>query len=100
MKQTNKQTPSDCLSDASRHANFFAFYRSYQARLDYWTATNNLVYTGPLAIKLDDFCVILLNTIAGFDIFEPPPEGTPLLRFTEERVVLKTKHSGLGFRPY
>ena len=42
----------------------------------------------------------ILNTIAGFDIFEPPPEGTPLLRFTEERVVLKTKHSGLGFRPY
>ena len=37
-------------SDASRHANFLAFYHSYQARFDYWTATNNLVYTGPLAI--------------------------------------------------
>ena len=91
---------SDCLSDASRHANFLAFYHSYQARFDYWTATNNLVYTGPLAIKLDAFLRDILNTIAGFDIFETPPEGTPLLRFTEERVVLKTKHSGLGFRPY
>ena len=41
-----------------------------------------------------------MNTTAGFDIFETLPEGTPLLSFTEERVVLKTKHSGLGFRPY
>ena len=49
---------SDYLSDASRHANFLAFYHSYQARFDYWTATNNLVYTWPLAIKLDAFCVI------------------------------------------
>ena len=66
----------------------------------YWTATNNLVNTEPLAIKLDAFLCDILNTIAVFDIFEPPPEGTPLLRFTEERVVLKTKHSGLDFRPY
>ena len=28
------------------------------------------------------------------------PPRVPLLSFTEERVVLKTKHSGLGFRPY
>ena len=72
----------------------------YRARFDYWTATNNLTYTGPLAIKLDAFLRDILNTIAGFDIFEPPPEGTPLLSFTEERVVLKMKHSGLGFRPH
>ena len=91
---------SDCLSDASRHANFLAFYHSYQARFDYWTATNDLVFTGPLAIKFYPFLRDILNTIAGYDIFEPPPEGTPLLSFTEERVVLKTKHSGLGFRPY
>ena len=63
-------------------------------------ATNNLAFTGPLALKLDVFLRDILNTTAGFDIFEPLPEGTPLLSFTEERVVLKTKHSGLGFRPY
>ena len=63
-------------------------------------ATNNLVYTGPLAIKLDAFLRDILSTTAGFDIFEPAPEGTPLTNFTGERVVLKTKKSGLGFRPY
>ena len=46
---------SDSLSASSRHANFLAFYHSYQARFDYWTATNNLVFTGPLALKLDAF---------------------------------------------
>ncbi len=83
---------SDRLSDASRYSNFLAFYHSYQARFNNWTATNNLVYTWPLAIS------DILNTIAGFDNFEPP-QRVPLLRFTEERVILKTKHSGLGFRP-
>ena len=91
---------SDSLSASSRHANFLAFYHSYQARFDYWTATNNLVFTGPLALKLDAFLRDILNTTAGFDIFETPPEGTPLLSFTEERVTLKSKNSGLGFRPY
>ena len=91
---------SDSLSVSSHHANFLAFYHSYQARFDYWMATNNLVFTGPLALKLDAFLRDILNTIAGFDIFEPPPEGTPLLSFTEERVALKLKNSGLGFRLY
>ena len=58
---------SDCLSDASRHANFLAFYHSYQARFDYWTATNKLAFTGPLALKLDVFLCDILNTIAGFE---------------------------------
>ena len=36
----------------------------------------------------------------GFDIFKTPPEGTPLISFTEERVALKSRKYGLGFRPY
>ena len=91
---------SDSLSASSRHANFLAFYHSYQARFDYWMATNNLVLTGPLALKLDAFLRDILNTTAGFDIFVPPSEGTPLLGFTEARVSLKSRNSGLGFRRY
>ena len=37
-------------------------------------ATNNLIYTGPLAIKLDAFLRDILNTTAGFDIFESAPD--------------------------
>ena len=36
---------SDRLSDASRHANIFVSH-SYQARFDYWMATNNLFILG------------------------------------------------------
>jgi hypothetical protein len=91
---------SDRLSASSRHANFLAFYHSYQARFDYWMMTNNLDLTRPLALKLDAFLRDILSTTAGFDIFELPPEGLPLLSFTEERVALKLKHSGLGWRSY
>ena len=91
---------SDRLSASSRHANFLAFYHSYQARFDYWMMTNNLDLTRPLALKLDVFLRDILNTTAVFDIFELPPEDTPLLSFTEARVSLKLKNSGLGRRSY
>ena len=92
--------PSDSLSASSRHADFLAFYHSYRARYDYWMATNNIIYTGPLAIEPDTYLRDILSTTAGFGIFEPPPEGTPLLSFTEERVALKSRNSCLGFRLY
>ena len=81
---------SDSLSASSRHANFLAFYHSYHARFDHWIATNNIVFTRSLALKSDDFLREILTTIAGFDIFELPHEGTPISSFTEERVALKS----------
>jgi hypothetical protein len=49
---------SDSLSASSSHANFLTFY---QARFDYWMVTNNLVSSGPLALKCH-----ILNKTAGF----------------------------------
>ena len=74
---------SDYLSDASRHANFLAFYHSYQARFDYWTATNNLVYTGPLAIKLDAFLRDILISS------KHPPRVPPFLALLKNESFLR-----------
>ncbi len=95
-----RRSSSHPIAYQPRHANFLAFYHSYQARFDYWMMTNNLDLTRPLALKLDAFLRDILSTTAGFDIFELPPEDTPLLSFTEARVSLKLKNSGLGRRPY
>jgi hypothetical protein len=75
-----------------------AFHYSYQARFDYWLSTNNLTYTAQLASETDDFLRKILCDIAGTDIFAAPAPGTPIPEFISERVSLKTKAGGLGFR--
>jgi len=70
-----------------------AVYHSYQARFDHWIATHILAFTRSLDLKLDAFLREILSTIAGFDIFELPHEGTPLPRFTEERVAKSKRHT-------
>jgi len=49
---------SDCPSASSRHADFFAFYHSYQARFDYWMATNNIIFLVLLPLSWMHFCVM------------------------------------------
>ena len=89
---------STALKSSSSHADYLAFYYSYQARFDYWLSTNYLVYTDRLAEKIDDFLRETLSSIAGVDIFAPPPPGTPLPFFVSERASLKSGAGGLGFR--
>jgi len=47
---------------------------------------------------MDEFLQKLLSDIAGVDIFAAPMRGTPIPDFVAERVSLKTKDGGLGFR--
>ena len=89
---------SKTLNSSSSHADFLAFHYSYQARFDYWLSTNNLTYTAQLASETDDFLRKILCDIAGTDIFAAPAPGTPIPEFISERVSLKTKAGGLGFR--
>ena len=89
---------SKALSSSSSHADFLAFYHSYQARFDYWLSTHNLVLTDPLAAETDEFLRRILSGIAGFDIFEVPATGTPICDFVTKRSSLKVRDGGLGFR--
>ena len=51
-----------------------------------------------MAVETDEFLRRILSGIAGFDIFEVPATGTPICDFVPERISLKVKHGGLGFR--
>jgi hypothetical protein len=64
---------SSALTPSSSHAEFLAFYYSYQSRFDYWFATNNATVLYPLALEIDGFLKRILCNAAGFDIFEVPP---------------------------
>jgi len=91
---------SSALRPSSSHAEYLAFYYSYQTRFDYWFATNNTRYTYPLALKIDSFLRSTLCNLSGVNLFDAPPEGAPCVNLTSERVVLKCRNGGLGFRPY
>jgi hypothetical protein len=86
------------LSPSSSHADYLAFYYSYQERAVYWLATNNLTYMDHFAKAMDEFLRKLLGKIVGSDIFTTPL-GEPLSDFTAHRASLKAKNGGLGFRP-
>jgi hypothetical protein len=94
------ENSSLALRPSSSHAEFLAFYYSYQTRFDYWFATNSIALTTPLALNVDSFLRDTLSNLAGFNIFEAPPVGSPCINLTSERIVLKCKNGGLGFRPY
>ena len=66
---------SSALTPSSSHAEFLAFYYSYQSRFDYWFATNSASVMSPLALEIDGFLKRILCNAAGFDIFEVPPVG-------------------------
>jgi len=90
---------SQALLPLSPHATYLAFIYSYQARFDYWLATNNLAHTDWLATDTDSFLSEILVAILGFDFNAPLDPGTLHPNFTAERVALKAKYGGLGWRP-
>ena len=90
---------SNALLSLSPHATYLAFNYSYQARFDYWLATNNVIFTDQLASDTDLFLRKTLVAILGFDFTAPLAPGTLHPHFTEERVALKAKNGGLGWRP-
>ena len=91
---------STALRSTSSHADFFAFYYSFQSRWDYWCATNNLEFIDPLSSTLDSVLRSVLEKATGLNLFDPTIADRPLPWLTYERVELSTKHGGLGFRPY
>jgi len=53
----------DALLPSSPHAAYLAFYYSFQARFDYWLATNNLRHTDELARSTDAYFSGILSKI-------------------------------------
>ena len=88
----------EALLPSSPHATYLAFYYSFQARFDYWLATNNLRHTDELASSTDTYFVGILSKICDFDIALLPAEGIPRPSFIAERVSLKVRNGGIGFR--
>jgi hypothetical protein len=82
-----------------QHVAFQALYHSFQARADYWLSTNLPSHTAPLAAKIDTCLKDMLVELASFPLFTPLTDGSPFPTLTGDRVCLKTKDSGLGFRP-
>ena len=91
---------STALRSTSSHAVYFAFYYSFQSRWDYWSATNNLEFIDPLSSKLDSVLRSVLEEATGLKLFDLGIAEKPLPSLTYERAELRTKHGGLGFRPY
>ena len=82
-----------------KHVAFQAHRLSYQARFDYWLSTNLPSLTSPLARKADTLLRSMLEQLGSAPLFSPAADGTPFPFLTAERVSLRAKESGLGFRP-
>ncbi len=89
----------NALSGSNPHETYLAFYYSYQARFDYWLATNSAASTKDFAEKADDFLRYHLCALKGFDDFFTDPAATPLPSPTADRFVLKARDGGLSYRP-
>ena len=88
------------LSPKDKHAAFHAFHYSYQARFDYYLSTNPPSLTDPLAKDVDTCLKYMLEEITSSPLFQPAAAGIPpLATLLEERVSLRNRDSGLGFRP-
>ena len=82
-----------------KHAAYQALLFSYQARFDYYLSTNPPSLTDPLAEVVDTCLMGMLERIASVPLFQPAAPGTPFATLMRERVSLRNKDSGLGFRP-
>ena len=94
---TQKSFSALLLKD--KHAAYHAFNFSYQARFDYYLSTNPPSLTDPLAKDADACLKSMLEQITSSPLFQPAAAGTPFATLLEERVSLRNRDSGLGFRP-
>ena len=62
----------NALSESNPHETYLALYYSYQARFDYWLATNSTNSTTKFADEADKFLRHLLCTLTGCDLFKSP----------------------------
>ena len=86
------------LSKVSPHVAYLAFVFSYQNRFNYWLATNNLMFTDKLAKDTESFLSSAHDTILKVD--SPSPASEMLQpNSTADRVALRARHCGLGWRP-
>ena len=77
---------------------FQALHHSFQTRADYWLSTNLSSHTASLAELMDNSLKNMLVEMASFPLFTPLTDGSPFPSLTGDRVGLKVKDGGLGFR--
>ena len=87
------------LSLKDQHVAFQALHHSFQTRADYWLSTNLLPpHIASQAERIDNSLKDMHVEMASFSLFTPLTDGSPFPSLTGDRVGLKVKDGGLGFR--
>jgi hypothetical protein len=96
LSASEKSIPELLLKDF--HVAYQALPYSYQARYDYLLSINAPLYIDQLLILADASHKKMYEESAGAPLVTPLADGSAFTSLTGERVELRRKESGLGFR--